>query len=102
MVKVEFAGLGLFLTLGNITPRFLDDDRCELGDNGGPIEGLAVELEKLVEPAILLELMKLLIDTAFDEVEEDMDIDTDETMVVGLTGETVVSTAMSSESPTYL
>lgn len=55
-----------------------------------------------MEPAILLELMKLLIDTAFDEVEEDMDIDTDETMVVGLTGETVVSTAMSSESSTYL
>lgn len=100
MVKVEFAGLGLFLTLGNITPRFLVEDRCELEDNDIP--GLAVELGKLVEPAILLELLKLLIDTVFDEVEEDIDIDTDETMVVGFTGETVVSTGMSSESPTYL
>lgn len=55
-----------------------------------------------MEPAMLFELLKLLIDMVFDDVEEDMDMDTDETMVVGVTGETVVSGGISSESPTYL
>ena len=83
MPKLEFAGLGFFFTLGNITPRFLEEDRFD-----DHVPGLAVELGKL---PTLLEL--------FDQVEEDVDIDTDETMVVG---ETVVSARTSSESPTCL
>lgn len=101
MLNVELAGLGLFLTLGNITPRFLDEDRCEELE-GDDIPGLAVELKKFAKPVILVELLILLSDTVFDEVEEEMDIDTDETIVVGFTGGTVVSPGMSSVRPTYL
>lgn len=100
MLNVEFAGLGLFFTLGNITPRFLDEDRCEL--EGDDIPGLAVELKKFAKPVTLVELLKLLSDTVFDEVEEEMDIDTDEMIVVGFTGGTVVSPGTSSVRPTYL
>lgn len=37
-----------------------------------------------------------------DEVEEDVDTDTDEMTVVGVTGEIVVSCVRSSDNPTYL
>lgn len=102
MVKVEFAGLGLFFTLGNMTPRFLVDDLCGLDDACWVV----IELGRLLlEPLTLLGLLELLCGTIlFDEIDEDMDIDTDETVtVVGVTGGTVVvSGVRSSDNPTYL
>lgn len=59
MAKVEFAGLGLFLTLGNMTPRFLAEDLCAVDVLLVDIPEDAVELRELFEPLILLiELLK--------------------------------------------
>lgn len=59
---------------------------------------------ELLRPALMmLELLKPVTGTILDDVEDDIDMETEEeTMVVGVTGVALLSVVISSVKPTYL